>query len=136
MYPIGYGTDRAENNVGRREITFDSRVDYLPTSMRVFLVDQSGKSDVREVKTTWERYKTDQWRPSKCVASFTLGSDKIVDTHEYTWAEPEQLDDFLSRQDLKTMIKDDHSNWSKVFFGLFERQKELKPSGVSGREPE
>jgi len=116
------GFGREENAVGRREIVFDSRVGYLPTSARVFLVNQSGKQEINEVKTSWEQYKAEQWRPSQCIISYTLGPYRIEQTIEFAWADPEQLESFLAEQDLKAIVKDDYSDWYKLFSGFLGSQ--------------
>lgn len=117
------GFGREENAVGRREIIFDSRCGYLPTSVRVFLVDQAGKQVINGVKTSWEKYKSGQWRPLQSVVSYTHGPDRIEETFEFAWAEPEELELFLSKQDFNAVVKDDYSDWYKLFAGFLGSQQ-------------
>jgi len=109
------GFERAENAVGCSEIIFDSKAGYLPTPVRVFLVDQKGKNANCYVKTTWEKYKTDQWRQSQIVVSYDFGAHRIEESFEFAWAEPDELESFLSKQDFDAIIKDEYSDWYKLF---------------------
>ncbi len=120
------GFDREINAAGRREIVFDSRVGYLPTALRIFLIDHDGKEANFGIKTTWEKYKADQWRQSQIVVSGYQGPDWVEETFEFAWAEPEALESFLSTQDLNAIVQDDRSDWFKLFAGFLGSQQTNK----------
>lgn len=109
-------TWKLEGSKGRRrQIVFDSRVGYLPILCRVILSDDKGKKFDSEVRTTWEKYKDDQWRQTKCVVTTHSGSRLVEETFDLVWSEPEDLELFLSERDLGEIVKDGYSNWYKLF---------------------
>jgi hypothetical protein len=121
------GEGREENSVGRRELIFDSRVGYLPITSRVYLADQNGKKVISEVRTVWDEFKPDKWRPSKSIVSYTFGQDKYQEEFEFAWAESVDLEAFLAKQDWKAILADENKEWFELFSeGLSRRKSEVK----------
>ncbi len=106
---------KEEQDVGRREIEFDSSVGFLPTACRLFLIDQSGKKQVTGVKTSWEKDKSERWRPIGCVVTDVLGPYTIEDSFLFSWVEPEQLKSLLSKGKWNEFISDNNSDWYRNF---------------------
>ena len=121
------GFGKAEKEVGRREIIFDSWFGYLPTTLRIFLVDRDGKNPATfEIKTSWEKYGTDQWRQSQIVVSGPQGNDWVEDTFDFAWAATEELKAFLATKDWNEFLKNDNSDWYKTFSGFVGSQQANK----------
>jgi len=77
-------------------------------------------------RPSWDKYKSEQWRPLQSVVSYTHGPDRIEETFEFAWAEPEELELFLSKQDFNAVVKDDKSDWYKLFADFLGSQQTNK----------
>jgi len=108
----------------RRQVDFDSRVGYLPTLCHVILRDKDGSNFDSVVRTTWEKYKTDKWRQSQIVVSTHSGKGLVEETFDFAWAEPEELETFLSEKDWSKIVKDGYSNWYKNFESFMGSRKQ------------
>jgi|GEM_PF-2675170 len=117
-------TWKLEGSKGRRrEIVFDSQAEYLPTLCRVILSDEKGKKFDSEVRTKWERNKNGQWRHTQCVVTTHSGAMMVEETFDFVWTEIEDLDLFLSERDFGSIVKDDYSNWYKLFSDFVGNQQ-------------
>ena len=107
----------------RRQVVFDARCGYLPTICHVSLSDDKGKNFDSEVKTTWEKYKDNQWRQSKCVVTNHSGERVIEQTFYFAWVDPEDLELYLAEKNLNEIVKDSYSDWYKLFSNFIGKQQ-------------